>query len=33
MELNGPISPMLILPKEGDSFSFLVLPVRLRSEG
>lgn len=33
MELNGPISPMLILPKEGDSFSFLVLPVRLRGEG
>ena len=32
MQLNGPISPMLILPKEGDSFSFLVLPVRLRSE-
>ena len=30
--LNGPISPMLVLPKEGDSFSFLVLPVRLRSE-
>lgn len=32
MELGGPISPMLILPKEGDAFSFLVLPVRLRSE-
>lgn len=32
MQLGGPISPMLILPKEGDSFSFLVLPVRLRSE-
>lgn len=31
--LNGPISPMLVLPKEGDAFSFLVLPVRLRSEG
>lgn len=32
LELGGPISPMLVLPKEGDSFSFLVLPVRLRSE-
>lgn len=32
MQLGGPISPMLILPKEGDAFSFLVLPVRLRSE-
>lgn len=30
--LNGPISPMLVLPKEGDSFSFLVLPVRLRND-
>ncbi len=33
MLLGGPISPMLIRPKEGDSFSFLVLPVRLRTEG
>lgn len=32
MQLGSPISPMLILPKEGDAFSFLVLPVRLRSE-
>lgn len=32
LQLNGPISPMLVLPKEGDAFSFLVLPVRLRSE-
>lgn len=32
LSLGGPISPMLVLPKEGDSFSFLVLPVRLRSE-
>ena len=30
--LNSPISPMLVLPKEGDSFSFLVLPVRLRND-
>lgn len=32
LQLGGPISPMLVLPKEGDAFSFLVLPVRLRSE-
>ena len=30
LQLGGPISPMLVLPKEGDAFSFLVLPVRLR---
>ena len=29
IQLNGPISPMTILPKEGDAFLFLVLPVRL----
>lgn len=28
--LNGPVSPVLILPTEGDSFTFLVLPVRLK---
>lgn len=32
IELSGPISPMLVLPKDGDAFSFLVLPVRLRAE-
>ena len=32
IELNGPLSPMKILPKEGDSFLFLVLPVRLKNE-
>ena len=32
LQLGGPISPMLVMPKEGDAFSFLVLPVRLRSE-
>lgn len=31
--LSGPLSPMKILPKEGDSFLFLVLPVRLKAEG
>ena len=32
IQLNGPLSPMVILPSEGDSFIFLVLPVRLRNE-
>ena len=27
--LNGPFSPMTIVPKDGDAFLFLVLPVRL----
>ena len=31
-ELNGPTSPMKILPKEGDACLFLVLPVRIRTE-
>lgn len=31
LQLNGPLSPMKILPKEGDSFIFLVLPVRLKA--
>ena len=30
IELNGSISPILILPPEGDDFIFLVLPVRLK---
>lgn len=30
--LNGPLSPIVILPPEGDSFLFLVLPVRIKSE-
>lgn len=30
IELNGAVSPILILPPEGDSFLFLVLPVRLK---
>ena len=29
IKLNGAFSPMTILPKEGSSFLFLVLPVRL----
>ncbi|MBQ3897323.1 MAG: DNA polymerase III subunit beta [Clostridia bacterium] len=30
--LNGPLSPITILPLEGDNFLFLVLPVRLKNE-
>jgi len=30
--LNGPVSPILILPVEGDHFLYLVLPVRLKAE-
>lgn len=31
IEINGPVSPMKILPIDDDSFLFLVLPVRLKS--
>ncbi|MBQ2774967.1 MAG: DNA polymerase III subunit beta [Clostridia bacterium] len=31
-ELNGSVSPIIILPPEGDNFLFLVLPVRIKSE-
>ena len=31
LQLGGPLSPIKILPKEGEHFLFLVLPVRLRS--
>lgn len=31
IQLNGPLSPMRILPCDGKSFLFLVLPVRLKS--
>ncbi|MGN0643206.1 MAG: DNA polymerase III subunit beta [Huintestinicola sp.] len=30
--LNGGLSPMKIVPLEGDSYTFLVLPVRLKAE-
>ncbi|MBQ2972903.1 MAG: DNA polymerase III subunit beta [Clostridia bacterium] len=30
--LNGPVAPILIVPNEGDSFIFLILPVRLKNE-
>jgi len=32
LDIAGPLSPMKVLPPEGDNFIFLVLPVRLRSE-
>lgn len=31
LQLNGPLSPMAVLPDDGDSFLFLVLPVRLEA--
>jgi hypothetical protein len=30
--INGPLSPIKLMPVEGDAFVFLVLPVRLKSE-
>lgn len=33
LQLNGPLSPLTMLPCEGGSFLFLVLPVRLKSGG
>ena len=32
IQMNGPLSPIKILPKDGDSFLFLVLPVKMRAE-
>lgn len=32
IQLGGPLSPMKVVPKEGESFLFLVLPVRLKNE-
>lgn len=32
IQLNGSLSPMKIVPKEGDHFLFLVLPVRLKND-
>ena len=32
VQLSGPLSPMKVLPREGNSFLFLVLPVRLKNE-
>lgn len=33
VQLNGPLSPMKVVPREGGAFLFLVLPVRLKNEG
>lgn len=32
LELNGPLSPMKLVPVTGDAFLFLVLPVRIKTE-
>ena len=32
MELNGPLSPVKILPAEGEDFIYLVLPVRFKND-
>ena len=32
LNLNGPLSPMKIYPPKGNSFLFLVLPVRLKAD-
>ena len=31
IQLNGPYAPALILPPEGDAFTYLVLPVRIKT--
>ena len=31
IQFNGALSPMKIMPMNGDSFVFLVLPVRLKA--
>lgn len=32
LEMNGAVSPVLMLPDKGDKFLYLILPVRLKSE-
>lgn len=32
LQINGPLSPMKVVPLEGDHFLFLVLPMKLKSE-
>ena len=32
IELSGALSPIKVLPKEGNSFLFLVLPVRIKAQ-
>jgi DNA polymerase-3 subunit beta len=31
LQLSGPLSPVKVVPKDGEEFLFLVLPVRIRS--
>lgn len=33
LQINNPLSPMKVVPTQGDAFTFLVLPVRLKTEG
>ena len=32
LQLNGPLSPRKVLPREGEDYLFLVLPVRLKTD-
>ena len=31
-QMNGALSPIKILPEEGDDFTYLVLPVRFKND-
>jgi DNA polymerase-3 subunit beta len=33
LEINGPLSPMKLVPTEGDDLLFMVLPVRIKTDG
>ena len=32
IEMNGPLSPIKIKPLEGDSFLFIIMPMRIKDE-
>ena len=32
LQINGPLSPVKVLPEEGTDFIYLVLPVRFKNE-
>ena len=32
MEISGPLSPVKVLPVEGNDFLYLVLPVRFKND-
>ena len=32
MEISGPLSPVKVLPAEGNDFLYLVLPVRFKND-